>query len=423
MKRVFAFLATLFLATTLRSAVTLDSSASFDNVTSAAFTNGGSYHTMLLVGVFTDGASLGQLESVSYGGTYLAQQSVGGNLSTSAYWFSLAAPATGSNTVYINFANMPTDYHFVIAAYDGVAGIGSVDSGSAYNASITFGGEAVSGSWSAYISGVYSATSAPSVTNTAITIRQSETQTAESYIYGDTTFTASQNFSVTGPAAFSLAGAMVELQAQANTPTYSPTISATVTPTNTPSISATNTPTATPSRTPTWTPTPSPTSTRTMTFTFSPTATPTSSPTLTTSPTLTPSPTSSTTPTSTPTWTPTTTPTSTPGQQLWSAYGVLTDDLRPANCTDINFNSTNAWTFAASGCTTQPCRASIYVPQTATYTFTYWLSLLSTTPTVHGADLIPGASATLQLRPSENIWYKEGVASNVSASGQVCNNY
>ena len=309
MKKFFAIFMTLFLAASLRSAVTLDSSASFDNVTSAAFDNTGSYKTMMLIGIFTQPNA--QVESVTYNGVFLNQQVATGNLNASIFWFALPAPATGTNTIYVNFVSMPADFHFVVGTYDGVAGIGATDSGETYNSSITFGGESVSGSWSAYLAGAYSAVSAPSVTNTAITIRQSETQTTEAYIYGDTTFTASQTFMVSGPAAYSNVGVMVELQAQANTPTVSPTTSPTfsVSPTNTPSA------TPTPSPTPSWTPTITLSSTKTFTPTISPTFSnsPVNSATLTKTPTitLTPSPTPSNTPTWTPTWTPTATPTAT----------------------------------------------------------------------------------------------------------------
>lgn len=201
-----------------------------------------------------------------------------------------------------------------------------------------------------------------------------------------------------------------------STRTITPSPSFSITPSSTSTSTSTNTPTRTPTPTPSFSY--SPTFTRTVTTTRTSTVTPTNTVTKTATPVTTATKTVSATSTASPT----ASPTVTPGHFPVSSFIQYGGDLRPAYCTDFNLVSSMAWTYIDPGCTVQPCVVDLAVPATAGFTMSYHRSLAATTPTVNGADLVPGQSKQLLVRPGERVWYKMGAADNVSATAQGCTN-
>lgn len=305
---------------------TYDGSVKLDNTNTGVFNNTGSANTELVVGVYTDGVNLGSVEYVTYNGVYLNQAGSTFTNTSTVYWYYLSAPATGANTLTVTFLSTPTDYHIVVGAYDNVGGIGQVNTANPNpNTSMTFGG-ITSGSLAVYLGGANG--TAPTLSQTGVTVRQSTTSGVGVETYGDTTITSSITWTGMDSVGYQLIGAQIELLpfVATATPSITATITPSITPSNTPTVTSTLTssPTASPSMTPSITatttptitpsasPTSSPTTTLTTTPTASPTVTPTASPTSTISQTSTPTATPSMTQTLTRTFSSTATPTATP---------------------------------------------------------------------------------------------------------------
>jgi hypothetical protein len=390
MKKLISIMAlALGLAGGLHAQPTYDGSTKSDNAATFAFNNTGSANTMLVVGVFTDGAQLGSVETVEYNGVAMNQGIAQSTNTGVVYWFYLASPASGSNTVAVTFLVGPTDFHVVAAAYDACYGIGQSNGGSGFNASMTFGA-INSGNLAVYLGG--SVGVSPSITQTTMTTRQSGSNTVAAYAFGETLLTTPLTFTGAATGNYQLVGAQLELLTMStptptSTPTASPTYTASGTPTSTPTASPSNTPTLTdtptltnsPTITATWTVSNTPISTST--FTASPTwsASPTPTSTFTASPTLTDTPTSTFTTSPTPTDTETATLTAT---GTLTATPTLTWTITKTDT--ISATPTVTWTstFTASPTATPTMTDTPTSTPTPTSTSTFTVSPTPTwTPT------------------------------------------
>ena len=420
MKKIIGVLGALVLAVALHAQPTFDGGAVWSNASSGTFNNTGVSDTYLVVGVYTTGASVGSILELSYGGTDLSQQTAAGGTTSSNYMFTLANPATGSNTWNITFNVAPTNYYVVVTAYDGVTGIGNTTYAyPAPNTSMTYGSIG-GGGLGVYFGGNYG--SAPTIADASLTSRESLSSGTSVYLFGDTGATGAQTFTGTDVVGYQLAGTMVELQGAATatiTTTYTTTPTASPTATATPTASPTTTDTPTITRTSTI----SPTSTASPTITGTPTITKTStiSPTV----TLTATPTASPTPTLTDTLTSTVTPTVTPTavNLPYNSQGQFQSEAVPYTngWTSTNLPTSTAWTATASGCLRQPCEIFIGNPSTtpANYYF-YWESPNATqTPTTNGLPLAPGAVAKLWGAVNETVWGKAAVTATTAPAMEV----
>ena len=187
-------------------------------------------------------------------------------------------------------------------------------------------------------------------------------------------------------------------------PTYTNTITPTISPTNTFTVTVTYTPTNTPTITNTITPTISPTSTFTHTVTFTPTNTPTITNTI--------------TPTVSPTYTNTITPTISPTNTF-----TVTVTFTPTNSPTATLPQTPTYTYTATPTYTPTNTYTITNTFTPTYTHTYtptvtWTSTLTMTPTATYSPT-PTLTPTATFTPTPDVDIAKMESESVGHSNDV----
>jgi hypothetical protein len=117
-------------ATPTPTTIVFNGAASQTNTASFAFNNTGVSNTYLIVTIAGNGNCVACAPSVTYNGVGMTMETSSSGGTTEVTVFSLAAPASGSNTLAVTFGTTPTDYVVTVASFDNVSSVGTPTSNS-----------------------------------------------------------------------------------------------------------------------------------------------------------------------------------------------------------------------------------------------------------------------------------------------------